>query len=128
TRAARPASVFVSTGSPSCAFWGGNRLDDDLYANSVIALDARTGNRVWHYQVLRHDLWDRDLPAAPVLVSVMHNARRVDAVAQITKTGHVYLLDRSTGKPLFPVTERAMPAAALPGDRAAPTQHFPVLP
>ena len=125
---ARHAMVFVATGSASYDFWGGNRLGDDLYANSVIALDARTGKHVWHYQVLRHDLWDRDLPAAPVLVSVMHNGRRLDAVAQITKTGHVYLLDRATGKPLFPVAERAMPAAALPGDRAAPTQHFPVLP
>ncbi|HEY7235033.1 MAG TPA: pyrroloquinoline quinone-dependent dehydrogenase [Gemmatimonadaceae bacterium] len=124
----RRAMVFVATGSASYDFWGGNRLGDDLYANSVIALDARTGKYIWHYQVLRHDLWDRDLPAAPVLVTVMHDGQRVDAVAQITKTGHVWVLDRATGKPLFPVRDRNMPSAVLPGDRTAPTQHFPVLP
>ncbi|HKW47059.1 MAG TPA: pyrroloquinoline quinone-dependent dehydrogenase [Gemmatimonadaceae bacterium] len=122
------ARVFVATGSASYDFWGGNRVGDDLYANSVIALDARTGKRIWHYQVLRHDLWDRDLPAAPVLVRVLHNGRRTDAVAQITKTGHVWVFDRTTGTPLFPVEDRAMPAAVLPGDRSAPTQHFPALP
>jgi quinoprotein glucose dehydrogenase len=122
------ARVFVATGSASYDFWGGNRLGDDLYANSVIALDARTGKRIWHYQVLHHDLWDRDLPAAPVLVGVMRNGRRTEAVAQITKTGHVWVFDRATGKPLFPVEDRAMPAAVLPGDRTAPAQHFPTLP
>ena len=122
------ARVFLGTGSASYDFWGGNRVGDDLYANSVIALDARTGRRIWHYQVLRHDLWDRDLPAAPVLVTVIHNGRRTDAVAQITKTGHVWVLDRATGKPLFPVEDRQMPAAVLLGDSTAPTQHFPVLP
>jgi quinoprotein glucose dehydrogenase len=125
---ARRAMVFIATGSASYDFYGGNRIGDDLYANSVIALDARTGKRIWHYQVLRHDLWDRDLPAAPVLVTVMHNGRRTGAVAQITKTGHVFVLDRATGAPLFPVEERPMPAATLAGDRAAATQHFPMLP
>jgi quinoprotein glucose dehydrogenase len=125
---AKRAMVFVATGSASYDFWGGNRIGDDLYANSVIALDARTGKHVWHYQVVHHDLWDRDLPAAPVLVTVMRNGARVDAVAQITKTGHVWVLDRTTGKPLFPVVERAMPMTTLPGDRAAPMQHFPALP
>lgn len=125
---ARHAMVFVATGSASYDFWGGNRVGDDLYANSVIALDARTGKHIWHYQVLHHDLWDRDLPAAPVLVTVRRNGRSIDAVAQITKTGHVWVFDRMTGAPLFPVAERAMPAATLPGDRASPTQHFPVLP
>jgi quinoprotein glucose dehydrogenase len=122
------AMVFVATGSASYDFWGGNRIGDNLYANSVIALDARTGKRVWHYQVLRHDLWDRDLPAAPVLMSVKRDGRVVDAVAQITKTGHVFLFDRASGALLFPVKERPMPAALLPGDRAAATQHFPVSP
>jgi quinoprotein glucose dehydrogenase len=120
--------VFVATGSASYDFYGGNRAGDNLYANSVIALDARTGARVWHYQVLRHDLWDRDLPAAPVLVTLTHGGKAIDAVAQITKTGHVFVLDRETGAPLFPVEERAMPPAVLAGDRAAPTQHFPLLP
>ena len=125
---AHHAMVFVATGSASYDFWGGNRVGDDLYANSVIALDARTGKHIWHYQVLHHDLWDRDLPAAPVLVTVHHRGRRVDAVAQITKTGHVWVFDRMTGEPLFPVVDRAVPATTLPGDRAAPTQHFPALP
>ena len=120
--------VFAATGSASYDFWGGARLGDNLFANSVLALDARTGRRVWHQQVLRHDLWDRDLPAAPVLVTVTRAGRRVDAVAQITKTGHVWLLDRQTGASLFPLAERAMPTRTLPGDRAAPTQRFPTLP
>jgi quinoprotein glucose dehydrogenase len=122
------AMVFLGTGSASYDFYGANRIGDDLFANSVIALDARTGKRIWHYQVLRHDLWDRDLPAAPVLVTVTRDGKPKDAVAQITKTGHVYLLDRETGTPLFPVAERAMPAAVLPGDRTAATQRFPLLP
>ena len=125
---ARRAMVFVATGSASYDFYGGNRLGDDLYANSVIALDARTGKRIWHYQVIRHDLWDRDLPAAPMLVTVTHGGRQIDAVAQITKTGHVFVFDRETGVALFPIEERAMPAAVLPGDHAAATQHFPLLP
>lgn len=125
---ARRAMVFVATGSASYDFYGGNRTGDNLFANSVIAIDARSGKRVWHYQVLRHDLWDRDLPAAPVLVTVTREGRKVDAVAQITKTGHTWLFDRETGKPLFPVEERRMPTGALPGDRAAATQPFPVKP
>jgi quinoprotein glucose dehydrogenase len=125
---AKRGLVFAATGSASYDFWGGARLGDDLFANSVIALDARTGKRVWHYQVLRHDLWDRDLPAAPVLVTVRRDGKAVDAVAQITKTGHVWLFDRDSGAPLFPVEERTMPGSALPGDRTAPTQRFPVLP
>ena len=125
---AKRAMVFVGTGSASYDFYGANRIGDDLFANSVIALDARTGKRVWHYQVLRHDLWDRDLPAAPMLVTVMRDGRPRDAVAQVTKTGHVFLLDREKGTPLFPVTERAMPAAVLPGERTAATQRFPTSP
>ena len=122
------AMVFAATGSASYDFYGGNRTGDDLFANTVLALDARTGRRVWHYQVIKHDLWDRDLPAAPVLVTVKHGGNQVDAVAQITKTGHVYVLDRETGTPLFGVVERDMPAASLPGEHASPTQHFPLLP
>jgi quinoprotein glucose dehydrogenase len=125
---AKRAMVFVATGSASYDFYGGNRVGDNLYANSVVALDARTGRHVWHYQVLRHDLWDRDLPAAPVLVTITHGGKPIDAVAQITKTGHVFVLDRASGAPLFPVEEHAMPAATLAGDRASPTQHFPLFP
>jgi quinoprotein glucose dehydrogenase len=125
---ANRAMVFVATGSASYDFYGANRVGDDLFANSVIALDARTGVRKWHYQILRHDLWDRDLPAAPILVTVTRSGKPIDAVAQITKTGHVWLFDRDTGAPLFPVADRQMPKAALAGEHAAETQHFPVLP
>ncbi len=124
----RRGVVYAATGSASYDFYGANRVGDDLFANTVLALDARTGKRIWHYQVLRHDLWDRDLPAAPVLVTVRRDGRPVDAVAQITKTGHVYVLDRDTGAPLFPVEERPMPPAVLPGERTAATQHFPLRP
>lgn len=122
------AMVFVATGSASYDFYGGNRVGDNLYANSVIALDARTGKRIWHYQAIRHDLWDRDLPAAPVLVTVTRDGKRVDAVAQITKTGHTFVFNRVTGAPLFPVGERATPAASLAGDVAATSQRFPLSP
>ena len=125
---AKRAMVFAATGSASYDFYGANRTGDNLYANSVIALDARTGQRVWHYQVLKHDLWDRDLPAAPMLVTVTRNGTRIDAVAQITKTGHVWLFDRDKGTTLFPVQDRTMPIAALDGEHPSPTQHFPTLP
>jgi quinoprotein glucose dehydrogenase len=125
---ARRGVVYAATGSASYDFHGANRLGDNLFANSVLALDARTGARRWHYQVLRHDLWDRDLPAAPVLVTVTRGGRPVDAVAQITKTGHVYVLDRDSGTPLFPVEERPMPKGVLAGERTAPTQPFPTSP
>lgn len=125
---AKRGMVFAATGSASYDFYGANRVGDNLYANSVIALDAKTGQRLWHYQVLRHDLWDRDLPAAPILVTVQRDGKPVDAVAQITKTGHTFLFDRVTGAPLFPVEERPMPKLALPGERTAATQPFPVSP
>ena len=125
---AKRGMVFAATGSASYDFYGANRLGDNLYANSVIALDAKTGQRLWHYQVLKHDLWDRDLPAAPMLVTVQRDGRPVDAVAQITKTGHTFLFDRVTGTPLFPIEERAMPKTALPGESPSPTQSFPVSP
>jgi quinoprotein glucose dehydrogenase len=120
--------VFAATGSASFDFYGANRKGDNLYANSVLALDARTGKHVWHFQGIHHDLWDRDFPAAPVLVTVQRNGRPVDAVAQITKTGHVYLFDRTTGTPLFPVTQQAMPRHSLGGEAPADSQPFPVLP
>lgn len=120
--------VFAATGSASYDFYGANRLGDNLYANSVIALDARTGQRVWHHQVLKHDLWDRDLPAAPILVTVQRDGKAVDAVAQITKTGHTFLFDRVSGTPLFPLEEVRMPHQALDGEQTSPTQSFPVSP
>jgi quinoprotein glucose dehydrogenase len=120
--------VFFATGSASFDFYGANRLGDNLFANSIVALDANTGKRVWHHQALKHDLWDRDLPAAPTLVTVTRNGRPVDAVAQITKTGHVWLLDRETGAELFPSAWRRMPPAILDGDVTADSQRFPTVP
>ena len=125
---AKRGMVFAATGSASYDFYGANRLGDNLYANSLIALDAKTGQRLWHYQVLKHDLWDRDLPAAPILVTVQRDGKPVEALAQITKTGHTFLFDRVTGTPLFPIEERPMPQQTLPGDRVSPTQSFPVSP
>lgn len=120
--------VFVPTGSAAFDFWGGDRLGDNLYANCLIALDARTGHRRWHYQIVRHDLWDRDLPAPPTLVTVQHQGRPVDAVAQVTKSGHVFLFDRDNGTPLFPIEERPAPRSDLLGEATAPTQPVPVRP
>ena len=120
--------VFVPTGSPTYDFYGGNRHGKNLFGNSVIALDAATGERIWHFQTVHHDLWDYDLPAPPNLVTVHHGGEAVDAVAQVTKTGYVYLLDRDTGKPLFGVEERPMPPSHLEGEEAWPTQPIPVKP
>lgn len=120
--------VFFATGSASYDFYGANRVGDNLFANSIVALDANTGRRVWHFQALKHDLWDRDLPASPALVTVQRSGKPVDAVAQITKTGHVWLLERETGRELFPSEWRQMPKGMLPGEVTADSQRFPTLP
>ena len=120
--------VFVPTGSASFDFYGSNRKGDDLYANTLLALKADTGERVWHFQAVHHDLWDRDFPAPPNLVTVRHDGRTVDAVAQITKSGHVFLFDRETGKPLFPIEERGVPASEVDGEASATKQSLPLKP
>ena len=120
--------VFAGLGSAAFDFYGGDRPGDNLFANCTIALDARTGKRVWHFQTLRHDLWDHDLPVHPTLVTVNRDGKKVDAVAQVTKTGFVFLFDRETGKPLFDVEDRPVPASSIPGETAAATQPFPVKP
>jgi quinoprotein glucose dehydrogenase len=120
--------VFAGTGSAAFDFYGANRIGDDLFANSVIALDAHTGKYVWHFQTVKHDLWDMDLPAPPALVTVTRGGRQVPAVAQITKTGYVYLFERATGKPLFPIAYRDVPASTLDGEVASATQPYPVKP
>jgi quinoprotein glucose dehydrogenase len=120
--------AFLPTGSPAWDFWGGDRHGENLFGNCVLALRAATGERVWHYQVVRHDLWDRDLPQAPVLVDVRRGGRTVDAVAQATKSGHVFVFDRETGEPLFPIEERAVPPSDLKGERAWATQPQPLKP
>ena len=120
--------VYVPTGSATPDFFGGNRIGANLFANALLALDAATGKRVWHFQTVHHDLLDRDLPAAPNLLTVLRGGRRVDAVAQIAKTGFVFLFDRVTGAPLFPIEERRVPASDIPGEQAWPTQPFPTRP
>ena len=120
--------VFAGTGAPSYDKWGGNRHGDNLFANCVLALRADTGERVWHFQTTHHDVWDYDIPCPPNLVTVEHGGRRIDAVAQVTKTGDLFVLDRETGRPLFPIEERPVPPSELPGEKLSPTQPFPVAP
>ncbi|MEJ7767716.1 MAG: PQQ-binding-like beta-propeller repeat protein [Chitinophagaceae bacterium] len=120
--------VFLALGSPSYDFYGGDRKGQNLYGNCVMALDAKTGKYKWHFQTIRHDLWDYDLPAPPNLVTVTRDGQKVDAVAQVSKIGFVYVLDRETGKSLFPVEERKVPASNVPGEHAWPTQPFPLKP
>jgi quinoprotein glucose dehydrogenase len=120
--------VFCGTGSPSYDHWGGNRIGQNLFGNCVLALRADTGERVWHFQVVHHDLWDFDIPCPPNLVTVRKEGRDIDAVAQSTKMGHVFVLDRETGTPLFPVEERPGPKSEIPGEQSWPTQPFPTRP
>ncbi len=120
--------VFCPTGSAAFDFWGGNRIGQNLYANCLIALDAQTGKRLWHQQLVHHDLWDRDLPAPPTLITVTHNRNKVDAVAQVTKSGHVFVFNRQTGEPVFPIREVPVPGSDLIGEAAWPTQPLPEKP
>ena len=120
--------VFAATGSASFDFYGPNRKGDNLFADCVLALDARTGKRVWHFQGVKHDLWDWDFPAPPSLVTVTRNGRRVEAVAQTTKYGDTFVLDRRTGESLFPIEQRRVPASRVDGEVASPTQPRPVKP
>ena len=116
--------VFVPTGSASPDYYGGERAGDNRYANSIVALRASTGKVVWHFQTVHHDLWDYDNASPPALVTVVRDGRRIDAVLQATKTGQLYVLDRDTGKPIFPVEERPVPPSTILGERASPTQPF----
>ena len=120
--------VFLPTGSPSPDFYGGERRGANRYANSVVALRAATGEVVWDFQVVHHDLWDYDVPAQPMLVDVRRDGRAVPAVVVATKMGHLFVLQRETGAPLFPVEERPVPASSVPGEQVSPTQPFPVRP
>ena len=120
--------AFIPLSSPSYDFYGGDRKGDNLYGDSIVALDCKTGERKWHFQTIHHDIWDWDLPAQPNLITVVREGRQVDAVAQITKTGFVFVLDRLTGEPLFEVEERPVPKSEIPGEQTSPTQPFPVKP
>ena len=122
------AIVFAAAGSASFDFYGANRHGDNLFANTLLALDAKTGKRIWHFQGIKHDVWDLDFPAAPNLVTVTREGRKVEAVAQITKTGHVFLFDRKTGKELFPIEYRKVPKSDVDGELLSETQPIPVKP
>lgn len=120
--------VFVPTGSAVDDMYGADRKGDDLYADTLLALDAATGRRLWHFQGVHHDIWDRDFPSPPVLLTVTRDGRRIDAVAQATKQGFVYLFERRTGRPLFPIAERPFPASETPGEATSPTQPVALAP
>ncbi|HET9217888.1 MAG TPA: PQQ-binding-like beta-propeller repeat protein, partial [Terriglobia bacterium] len=120
--------VLVPFGTARYDFYGGNRKGDNLFANSLVALNAETGKRLWHYQMVHHDLWDYDLPTAPKLLTVRNNGRNVDIVAQPTKHGFLFVLNRETGVPLWPVEEKPVPQSDVPGEFTSPTQPFPTLP
>jgi quinoprotein glucose dehydrogenase len=120
--------VYVPTGSAAFDFYGADRIGDDLFANCLIALNAETGERIWHFQGVRHDIWDRDFPSAPTLVTVERGGKKIDAVAQTSKQGFVYLFDRSNGNPLFPIEYRKYPPSTVPGEVASDQQPLPTRP
>ncbi len=120
--------VYIPTGSIGGDFYGGNRKGTNLYANSLLALDAATGKYIWHFQAVHHDLWDRDFAANPNLVTIRHDGKTIDAVAQISKHGYIFMFDRTNGKPIFPIEEKPVPQNALPGEQVWPTQPIPTLP
>src|SRR5581483_3649235 len=121
-------TLFMTFDSPSYDFYGGDRPGNDLYGNSLVALDADTGKVKWHFQTIHHDIWDYDAPATPTLVDVVHDGRRISAVIQTGKTGLVFILDRHDGKPIYPIEERAVPKGDTPGEWYSPTQPFPLKP
>jgi quinoprotein glucose dehydrogenase len=120
--------VYVPTGSAAFDFYGADRVGDNLFANCLLALNADTGERLWHFQSVRHDLWDRDFPAPPTLMTIKHHGKKVDAVAQTSKQGFVFLFDRNSGQPLFPVEFHDYPPSTVPGEQAARQQALPTKP
>ncbi len=120
--------AYLPTGSPTYDFYGADRKGDNLFSDCLLALEARTGKRLWHYQLVHHDLWDYDATAAPQLLTVRHNGKMIDVVAQASKQGFLYVFDRVTGQPLWPIEERPVPKSDMPGEAASPTQPFPSKP
>ena len=120
--------AFIPFGTARFDFYGGDRDGNNLFANSLVALDARTGKRLWHQQLVHHDLWDYDLPQAPKLLTLRQNGRNIDVVAQATKFGFIFVFERKTGKPVFPIEERPVPQTDVPGEVSWPTQPFPTKP
>jgi len=117
--------VYCPTGSAAYDFYGGDRVGDNLFANCILALDAKNGKRLWHYQTIHHDMWDKDLPIAPNLITIRKDGEDVDALAQVTKNGFLYVLDRVTGEPLYPIEERPVRQSELVGEVSSPTQPWP---
>lgn len=120
--------VYLPTEAPTNDFYGGHRPGDNLFTQSLVALDAGTGERVWHFQMIHHGIWDYDTPAAPNLIDITVDGREIRAIAQVTKQGFTYVFDRATGVPVWPMEERPVPAGIIPGERTSPTQPFPVRP
>jgi quinoprotein glucose dehydrogenase len=120
--------AFLNMGSPRFDFYGGDRCGDNLFGNSLVALDARTGRRLWHHQLVHHDLWDFDLPQAPKLLTIRQGGRNIDVVAQATKHGLLFVFERETGRPIWPIEERPVPQSDVPGECTSPTQPFPTKP
>jgi len=120
--------IYIPTGSAAFDFYGGDRVGDDLFANCLLALNAETGERIWHFQGVHHDIWDRDFPTPPILVTLNHDGQKVEALAQNSKQGFVFLFDRSNGKPIFPLDCREYPASDVPGEVAAKQQCLPTKP
>ena len=121
-------TMFIPTGTARYDFYGGNRAGDDLYANSLLALDAETGKLKWYRQLVHHDLWDFDLPQAPKLMTIHKDGKDIPVVIQATKFGFVYVFNRLTGEPIWPIIERKVPASDVPGEKPSPTQPFPSWP
>jgi quinoprotein glucose dehydrogenase len=120
--------VYLPTEAATNDFYGGHRLGDNLFTQSVVALDASTGERVWHFQMIHHGIWDYDTPAAPNLIDINVDGKEIKALAQVTKQGFTYVFDRVTGVPVWPIVERAVPQSSIPGERTSPTQPFPTKP
>ena len=120
--------VYAPLGAPTSDFYGADRVGDNLYGNSLVALDARTGEKKWHQQLVHHDIWDYDLAAPPALFDIHRDGRVIPAVAQITKMGLLFVFDRVTGEPVYGMEERPVPQSAVPGEVTAKTQPFPVKP
>ena len=118
--------VYLPFGTPTNDFYGGHRPGANLFAESIVAVDARTGSRKWHFQAVHHGVWDYDLPAAPALVDITVDGRRIQALAQVSKQGFTYVLDRRTGVPVWPIEERPVPQSSAPGERSFPDAAVPV--
>ncbi len=120
--------VYVPTGSPKYNFYGADRIGADLFGDCLLALDARTGKRIWYFQTVHHDIWDYDDATAPKLLTIRHDGQLVDVVAEVSKQGFLWVFDRATGKPIWPIEERKVPRSDMPGEKAWPTQPFPAKP